>query len=78
MIAGAEGMDVVTRGAANIARHLYFGARKIVRCRELHVGSIAFKGRNRQSRPLRDRGVVGEVVAAVLGGAAMRRQNGVE
>ncbi len=78
MIAVAEGMNVVAASCPDIAERstkASLFANKIFRCRELHVGRIAFKGRHRQSRPFRKRGVIGKIVAALARRAAMRIEN---
>jgi hypothetical protein len=48
-----------------------FLADEIFGGRQFHVCRIAFKCRHRQSRPFRKRRVVGEIKAALAGGAAM-------
>ena len=81
MIAVAKGMDVVAGAGPDIAEHgaeAGFLARKIFRCREFHVGRIAFKGRHRQSRPFGKRRVIGEVAAAIARRAAMGFENDIE
>ncbi len=81
MIAVAEGMDVVTGTGPDIAElrgEAGFLAREIFRGREFHVGRIAFKGRHRQSRPFRDRRIIGEIAAAIARGAAVGFENDVE
>ena len=81
MIAVAEGMNVVAASCSDIAeRSAEAGlfADKIFRCRELHVGRIAFKRRHRQSCPFRKCCVIGKIVAALARRAAMRIENHVE
>ena len=81
MIAVAEGVDVVAGAGPDIAEHgaeAGFLADEIFRGRQFHVGRIAFKGRHRQSRPFGQRGIVGEIAAALARGAAMRVENHVE
>ena len=78
MIAVAKGMNVVAGSCSDIAEHgaeASFFTDEIFRGRELHVGRIAFKRRHRQSRPFRQRRIVGEIVAAVARRAAMRIEN---
>ena len=55
-----------------------FLADEIFRGGQFHVRRIAFKGRHRQSRPFGERGIVGEIVAAVARGAAVGVENDVE
>ena len=81
MIALAKGMNVVAVSGSDIAEHgakASFLAGKIFRCRQFHVGRIAFKCRHRQSRPFRKRRVVGEIAAPVARRAAMGIENYVE
>ena len=81
MIAVAEGVNVVAVAGPDIAEHgaeAGFFADKIFRCRQFHVCRIAFKCRHRQSRPFRERGVIGEIAAALARGAAMGIENHVE
>ena len=81
MIAVAEGVHVVAGAGPDIAEHgaeAGFFADEIFRCRQFHVGRIAFKGRYRQSRPFRERGIVGEIAAAVARGAAMGVEDDIE
>ena len=81
MIAVAEGVNVVAGPGSDIAERgaeAGFLANKIFRCRQFHVCRIAFKGRHRQSRPFGQRGVVGEIAAAIARRAAMGIENHVE
>jgi len=81
VIAVTEGVNVVAIAGSDIAEHgaeAGFFANEILRGGQLHVGRIAFKGRHRQSRPFRKRGVVGEIAPALAGGTAMRLENHVE
>ena len=81
VIAVAEGVHIVTGPGSDIAEpgcETGFLADKIFRCRQFHVRRIAFKCRHRQSRPFRQRRVVGEIAAAFAGGAAVRVENNVE
>ena len=81
MIAVAEGVHVVAGAGPDVAEHgaeAGFLADEIFRGRELHVRSIAFKGRNRQSRPFGERGIIGEIAAALARGAAMRFEDHVK
>ena len=81
MIAFAKGMNVVAGAGPDIAEHgaeASFLADKIFRCRQLHVRRIAFKGRHRQSRPFRKRGIIGEIAAAIARRAAMGVENDIE
>ena len=56
---GAEpGANIAERGEVRL-----LGARKILRRGELHVGGLAFEGRDRHASPFGERGVIGEVVA---------------
>ena len=81
MIAVAKGVHVVAGPGSDIAERgckTGFFADKIFRRRQFHVCRIAFKCGHRQSRPFRQRRVVGEIAAAFAGGAAMRIQNHAE
>ena len=81
MIAVAEGVHVVAGAGPDIAEHgakAGFLADEIFRRRQFHVRRIAFKGRHRQSRPFRERRVVGEIAAAIARGAAMGIENHIE
>ncbi len=81
MIALAKGMNVVAVSGSDIAEHgteASFLADKVFRCRQFHVGRIAFKCRHRQSRPFRKRRVVGEIAAPVARRAAMGVENHIE
>src|SRR6202012_4401530 len=81
MVAVAESMNVVTGAAPDIAEKACetgFLADEIFRCGEFHLRSIAFKCRNRQSRPFRQRRVVGKVMTAFARSAPVRVENGVK
>jgi hypothetical protein len=81
MVAVAEGVHVVAGAGPDIAElggEAGFLADEIFGRGQFHVCKIAFKGRYRQSRPFRQRRIVGEIVAAVARGAAMRFENDVE
>ena len=81
MIAVAEGMHVVAGAGPDIAEHCSearFLANEIFGCRQFHVRRIAFKCRHRQSRPFRERRIVGEIVAALARRAAMGVENHVD
>ncbi len=69
VVAFSKGMDVVARAGPDVAEQAgkaRFLAHEILGVGELHVGSIAFKGCNRQSRPFSNRGIIGEIAAPVL------------
>ena len=81
MIAIAESVHIIAAAGSDVAERRIearFLAREIFRCREFHVGSIAFESCDRQSHPFGERGVVGEIVAALTFGAAMRVQDRIE
>ena len=81
MIAVAEGVHVIAGAGPDVAElggEAGFLADKIFGRGEFHVGRIAFKGRYRQSRPFRQRGIVGEIAAAVARGAAMGLEDDIE
>src|SRR5258708_2811051 len=81
VIAVAEGVNVVAGSGSDIAEHgaeAGFLADEIFRCGQFHVCRIAFKGCHRQSRPFRQRRVIGEIAAAVARRAAMSVENHVE
>ncbi len=81
MIAVTKGVNVVASAGPDIAEHgaeASFFAHKIFGCRQFHVCRIAFKCRHRQSRPFRQRGIVGEIAAALARGAAMGIENDVK
>ena len=68
MVALAEGMHVVARAGPDVAEQAgqpRFLAHEILGSGELHIGNIAFKGCNRQSRPFGNRGIIGEIAAPV-------------
>jgi hypothetical protein len=74
MIAVAEGVHVVAGAGPDIAEPAGkpgLLAGKIFRCGEFHIRRIAFKRRYRQSRPFRNRCIVGEIAAPLTRGAAM-------
>ena len=78
MVAVAEGVHVVAGAGPDVAERgaeAGFLADEIFRCGELHVRRIAFKGRDRQSRPFGERRIVGEIAAALARGAAMGLEN---
>jgi hypothetical protein len=81
MIAVPEGMHIVTGAGSDITQRsgeTRFLAHEILGSGELHVLNIAFKGRDRQSRPFGDRGVIGEIAAALRRRATMRLQDSLE
>lgn len=81
VIAVGQRMHVVAGAGADIAQHgaeARFLACKVFRGGQLHVRSIAFKGRNRQSCPFGNCSVVGKIIAAFTRGTAMGFQNNVE
>ena len=81
MIAVAEGVHVVAGAGPDVAEHgaeAGFLADEIFGRGQFHVRRIAFKGRHRQSRPFGERGIVGEIAAAVARGAAMGVEDDVE
>ena len=81
MIAFAEGVDVVAGAGPDVAERCCeagFLAYEIFRSCQFHIGSIAFKCRNRQSCPFGERRIVGEIVAAVARRTAMRIEDHVE
>src|SRR5665213_4391484 len=78
IIAVAEGVHVVAGAGPDVAEHgaeAGFLANEIFRGGQFHVGRIAFKGRHRQSRPFGERGIIGEIGAALARGAAMGVEN---
>ena len=81
MIAVAEGVHVIAGAGPDVAElggEAGFLADKIFWRRQFHVCRITFKGRYRQSRPFRERRIVGEIAAAVARGAAMGIENHIE
>ena len=81
MIAVAEGVHVVAGAGPDVAElggEAGFLADEIFRRCQFHVCKIAFKCRYRQSRPFRERRIVGEIAAAVARGAAMGIENHIE
>src|SRR5436305_1341875 len=81
LFAFAEGVDVVARAGPDVAEQAgqaRFLAHEILGSGELHVGNIAFKGCNRQSRPFGNRGIVGEIAASILGRATMGFEDDIE
>lgn len=64
----AEGMYVIAGAGpdvAELAGEAGFLADEVFGGGQFHVRRIAFKGRHRQSRPLGERRIVGEIAAAV-------------
>jgi hypothetical protein len=81
MIAVAEGVHVIAGAGSDVAElggEACFLADEIFRRCQFHVCRIAFKGRYRQSRPFRERRIVGEIAAAVARGATMGIENDIE
>ena len=81
VIAVAKGVHIVAGSGSDIAEHgaeTGFFADKIFRGGQFHVRRIAFKGRHRQSRPFRQRRIIGEIAAALARGAAMGVENDIE
>ncbi len=74
VIAGTEGVHVDAGAGAHVAkrRKLHgFGAREIVRVGDLDVAGLAGKDADLEAGPFGERGVVGEILAACRGRAAM-------
>ncbi|MEY9588887.1 hypothetical protein ABIA06_001178 [Bradyrhizobium yuanmingense] len=81
MVAFAEGVHVVAGADPDVAElggQARFLAHEILGSCELHVGNIAFKGCNRQSRPFGNRGIVGEIRASIPCRTTMRLEDDVE
>ncbi len=81
MIARAEGVHVIAGAGPDIAEQACQArlfADEVFRGRELHVGNIALKGRDRQSRPFGERRIIREIVALIARRAAMRVEDRIE
>ena len=81
MIAGAEGVHVIAGAGPDVAeqaRKARLFADEVFGSRQFHVGNIAFKSRNRQSRPFGERRIIREIIALVARRAAMRVEDRVE
>src|SRR4051812_36852676 len=81
MVAISEGMDIVACTGFDVAQrsaNTRFFARKVFRCCEFHIRSIAFEGRNGQSRPFGERGIVSKIVSTFPRGSTMGFENSVE
>src|SRR5882762_1563196 len=73
--AGIEGMDVVADAGADIAQSslcVALSAGKIVSGGHFDVACLALENRNPHARPLDQRAVVGEIIAASRGRAPVR------
>ncbi len=74
VIAGAESVHVDASAGAHVAKRCKlrgFGAREIVRVGDLDIAGLAGKDADLEAGPFGERGVVGEILAACLGRAAM-------
>src|SRR5215211_6133742 len=75
VIAVAEGVHVVAGAGPDVAElgcETRLLANEIFRGRELHVRRVAFEGHYRQSRPLRERRIIGEIAKTLARRAAVR------
>src|SRR5262249_54475129 len=77
MIAFDELMHIEAEAGANVRKRRDLGrlrAREILWRRKLHVADLAFKSCHAMSRPFRERGITGKVVAPSRCCAPMRRE----
>ena len=81
MVAVTERMHVVAGGGADVAQRREFrggDAGEVLFRGQLDVGAFALEYADRHARPFRERGIVGEIVAAGRARTPVRRQQGVE
>jgi hypothetical protein len=73
-----ERVDVIADAGADIGkRHgVAILAREVLRRGHLHVALLALEYRDPQAGPFDQRGIVGKILAALRGGAAMRVEQG--
>src|SRR4029078_7579589 len=81
MIARAESVDIETGTGRHGTEHgglRRLGTRKILWRRELDVAGLASEHAHRHAGPFGQRGVVGEIVAALFGRPAVRFKQRIE